>query len=336
MNVIYLAALLPIALYLVALRILDVFSMARPAKLASYLLWGISCTLIAYGISLIWRDTHHGQGWSAVWVSPVIEECIKVLPLIVMVKSRRVVFLAETMVYGMMIGGGFALAENILFLIHIPQMTLGTAIVRGLGTSMLHMGCTSTIATLLLLGNKFHAVASILATVIALVPSIAIHSLHNMHLFQPMIQLLVVVVCFLGIFLLLGNINEKSTLKWLDISIQNDVGLLASLKSGTLMDTPTGEYLKSIKNRFEPLVFFDMCVYLQLYLELLMKGKSRLMLHDAGIDIPLSEQDKKQNNEQKLELKTISRRIPMLGHELLRPLIHQTDKDKWAIERINE
>lgn len=340
MNI--LASIVPIVLYLVVLKAMDAFSFARWNKLTGCFLWGIASVLITLAISCIWRYSHYGTPWHDIWISPVIEETVKVLPLLFLTYRRKVVFLAETLIYGQMIGGGFATAENILYLTSSHHMLIGTALMRGFSTSMLHMGCTSLIASLALfpmqhLSSKEKTTGNtkyIIGVVLALAPSVAIHSFYNMQLLPPLIQLATTVVCFLVLFLCLSAVNDRFVAKWLDLSLNNDIQLIAALKDGHFIDTPTCKYLLSIRDRFEPLVFFDLCTYLILYLQLLVAAKSHVMLHEAGLDSPLSEEERKKIREQCIELDTLSRNIPRWGLLLIRPILHSSTQDRWAIQRL--
>lgn len=336
------ASLVPIALYLVVLRAMDAFSLARVQRLASSFLWGVASVGITLSCVYLWRWTHHGTPWHQVWISPLLEETIKALPLLWFVHRRRVVFLAETLIYGQMIGAGFAVAENILYL--SSDLSMGTALVRGIGTSMLHMGCTASLGSMALVSRipMQHDLRPALRRLfgfflpLVLVPSVLIHMLHNMLLIPPVLQLGLVVITFMLLFLFLEWINERIIIRWLDISLTTDVTLLASLHKGTFTETPTGQYLISIRDHFEPLVFFDLCAYLTLYLQLLVKAKSWVMLRDAGIDMPLSVEERQDIRAQLTELDHLAHNLPRLAHQLLRPILHTSDQNLWAMRTMGK
>ena len=333
-----LAALLPIVAYLGVLQIYDAFSMTRWHRLASHALWGAVVTLITYAIVVIWRYFNDGQPWAGLLPSVLIEEFLKAAVLIFLVSRRRIAFLAEAQIYGQAVGAGFAFVENILYLSLFPDIGIGTAIVRGMGTSMLHMGCTSTVVSLWLLlpwneeTQRYDIRWNYLFGILLFIPSVAIHYVYNMWLFSPAAQLLAVIAIFFLIYSIVGLISERLTLRWLDVSIQSDVVLLQAIQEGKLCDTHSGMYLETIRERFDPLVFFDMCVYVQLYIELLIAGKSRLMLRDAGLQVEMSAEEKRMHTEKLTELRAISARIPRVGHYLLRPILHTSVKNRWAME----
>lgn len=334
-----LSALLPIALYLLLMRAFDAFSMVKWRSIGLWLLWGAASALSVLALSRGYQFLNGGQPWHGAWISPLLEEGLKVAPLAAMVLRRRVAFLAETLLFGQAIGGGFALVENLIYLTAFPDMMVGTALVRGLGTTLLHMGCTSVAASLVLSVKMLMAQRRRVDTplllhplsCVCLLPSLLIHIAHNTLQADPMTQVVSLIVLFFALFYLLSIINERIIIRWLDISINDDVALLGALRQGRLMETKGGQYLCSLRERFDQLTFFDMTAYVLLYLQLLIAAKSRMMLQDAGIDMPLSDEERTLRREQIAELETLSRRIPRMGHAVLQPLIHASDQNRWAL-----
>lgn len=324
-------SLVPILLYLVVLRAFDAFSLVRWRTMAMWMAWGTASALLMLAIVKICSTT--GHRWAAPWVSPVLEEILKALPLLFFVCRRKVVFTAETQLYGESIGGGFALIENIIYLEHFPNMDIATALVRGLGTGLLHMGCTALAVTIVLVCYQRFKVITVALIPLLLIPSISIHTLHNVSSISPMTFMVGMIVVFFLAFYIIYRIGEQSVINWLDVSMGDDISLIASLREGKLAETKAGEYLTQLRDRFDPLVFFDMCVYVQLYLELLIEAKARVMLHDAGIEMEETSEQKTKRKARLTELDALTRRIPHFGLQLLRPLIHATDKDQWVLQR---
>ena len=50
------------------------------------------------------------------YVSPVIEETIKALTIIYLIRSQRIAFLVDAAIYGFAVGKGFAVVENLYYL----------------------------------------------------------------------------------------------------------------------------------------------------------------------------------------------------------------------------
>lgn len=320
----YLISLLPIACYLFLLRETDAFRMMQWRRVMYSIAYGMACAAILWAISFCWKALHDGQGWQTTWISPTLEEILKALILLFFISKQRMAFLCEAMIYGASVGGGFALLENILYLQFAPDMALGTAIIRGFGTALLHMGCTAFIASLALVISRWWRL-------FAFIPSILIHWLHNMQLFIPFVQLFVVVVVFLLLFMLIDIINNHRITRWLDSTLNDDVNMLLAFRRGELANTRAGQYLKEIGGHFEQEVFFDMIVYVRLYIELSLAAKSRLMLRESGLETPESEEQRELREANIEELRQLRLRIPRLGRRLLMPIVHENTANEWAI-----
>ena len=219
--------------------------------------------------------------------------------------------------------------DDVIYLYFSPDMQFATALFRGLGTSMLHIGCTALFLVLWLLAKNNSRKPFFRFW--GIIPCLLIHALHNLHYFQPLIQMVAVVVIFLVVFLCVSNYNEKCIGKWLDLSMMNDIDLLSAIKEGTLPDTKAGEYLMSVKEQFDPYVFLDMICYVQLYLELTITGKSRMMLRESGLLDEESEEEKAQYKAMLKEFDTLRGNIGKMGEIILRPIVKMTDEDKKLI-----
>ena len=338
----YAAALVPILFYLAVLYTLDGFRLARGRMLTGMFVWGVAS--VGFMLLAVWgyRWMNDGRPWTAVCLSPCLEETIKGCLLIVLILRRRIAFFAETQIYGQMVGGGFAFAENIVYIIENPTMSVGTALVRGFTTSLLHMGCTSLVASLalLLMMAAEHQVRQYgiritiaVITILALLPSILIHTVFNSIRMPLAVEVIIVMVVFFVLSLFVSWANDKMIVRWLDMSIIDDISLIAAIREGRLAETHAGQYLLAMREKYEPLVFFDICVYLSAYLEMVIKGKAQMMMREAQIEdsIP-SDQD---DVEAKLtELTALARRIPSSAHMLLRPVLHSSDQNRWAIRHL--
>lgn len=330
----YLLSLLPIFIYLWILSAMDAFQLVQRKQHTLFMLWGMVSTGIMYGITQLYIHVT-GEPWQSVWISPIVEELLKGTILLILVARRKIVFLAEAFIYGGAIGAGFALAENIIYITVFPTMSPIVALIRGLGTAMLHMGCTATAASVLLL-LSYMLKDRFTWTLIPLsfVPGYLLHVAYNYMLLDPMIQLAIVVAGCLLYFLTLTSMHEKMMIKWFDISMTDHVQLLASIREGSLADNKTGQYLQSIKNRVDALVFFDMIVYMELYLELVLLAKSRIMLKEINLAEPLSAQQRQDISSKLQEMNELNKRIPLIGKLLLKPVIHQSKEDEWAMKKI--
>lgn len=324
----YLISLLPIAVYLLIIKAMDGFTLASWTRLALYALWGVIVCLL--GFLFLKTDTR--------WGAPLFEEAVKCLPLIIAIWRKRSAFFAESLIYGTAVGAGFALLENILYVYYNTDFLLGDAIVRGFGTALLHMGCSAMFATWALVAqriafNKPKTVLSAL-TFVSLIPPFAVHLVYNMFLLPVFMQLVITIVFMMLFFFLTYSIDGKLIHKWLDMCVSNDIQLLKAIREGRLTQSAAGEYLLQIKNRFKPLVFFDICCYLGLYLELTIAAKSRMIMIEAGLDIPIPEDEHTRNMQKLQELDNLKKNIGTTGIMALNPIISQKATDNWAIQQL--
>lgn len=327
---------LPIIIYIVVLKLLDSFKLVKWKFLVLCLLSGTLTCAVAFFFS----DTTNDMGIQ--YCAPLVEEGLKALAAVLLMRVFRIVFFAEALCYGAAIGGGFALLENILYLAYSPMMLPATAIFRGLCTAMLHIGCTALFLTLFL-QRRYNVVTNgdagrrwydrrAVRLLIAIVPSIVIHQLYNIQALPPFILMLVVVAVFFIIFLFINAYNERRIYRWLDSTIVSDVDLLTAIRNGTLSDTNAGRYLQSVKGQFEPEVFFDMLCYIQLYLELTISAKSRIMLKEAGLPVKEMADDKAKRTGMIREFKVLRSNIGVIGEMVLHPIVRLSMEDLKIIE----
>lgn len=327
----YFIALLPIAFYLLAIKAMDGFALAGWKRMSWYFLWGVaSCILGLFFTSYIWRHDD--------WTIPLLEEILKCLPLVWAMLRRRSAFLVEALIYGTAIGAGFAFVENILYIFYNTDFTVGDAIIRGFGTALLHMGCTALTASLALVISRVTLmnpkIIQYSLTVLCILPPFVIHYVYNLFLLPEFLQLVSVVAIMLIFFMLTYELDCKLIHKWLDLCINNDIALLNAMRAGKLQETEAGKYLIGVKERFRPEVFFDICVFMGLYLEMTIAAKSRMILNEAGVDMPLSDEEKKANADKLTELNALKQNIGVAGLMVLRPIVSIKATDEWVLEEM--
>lgn len=330
---IFLISLFPIIIYLLLITSLDGFSLCKKSKILKYLSWGviicITCIQIARIVTEGFIQNHYFI---------IVEEVLKALPILVNVCRRKSAFFTETLTYGAAIGAGFSFVENIVYILTNADFAFGDALIRGVGTSLIHIGCTALCGCCCLVlkhmfNNWPNATAPGIA-IIAMLPSLGIHFLYNQFLLSEFLQMFIVVILFLAIFLTIFKIDGAQIHSWLDECITNDIALLASMKEGRLKDTQTGKYLLEAKERFKPEVFFDICMYLSLYLELTISAKSRVILNESGIEMPITPEEHKSNREKIAELMNLRKAIGKSGNMLLSPLVNDEVKDEWVMKQL--
>lgn len=300
---------LPILIYILLIKLLDNFTVVVWRKLGLCVATGAIVAGLIFVAANVMSIPEEAI--------PMFEELGKGAFIIYLISRRKVVFFVEALCYGAAIGAGFAAVENLIYIAFSPELSEVAVALRGLGTALLHMGCTSLLAITALSFSKW----------VSPLPGICIHYLYNMFLLPVYMQLIVTIIVFFIVFTVIGIYDERRIYRWMDSSIVNDIKLLADIREGRLADTKTGEYLFSMKSHFAPEVFFDLICYIQLYLELVIKGKSRMLLKQEGLLAPPTPEEQKQHEAMKQELYTLEKNIGYMGMHILRPILRFDNED---------
>ena len=148
----YLIALLPPILFILVLLWLDSFSLVKKGVLILSFSFGIISVFIVFFIIKGFVLIAPNAGTIG---DPIIEEVIKGVWILVLLKYRRCAFFIDAALYGAAIGAGFSFLENILYIYFNTDIVVGTALVRGLGTAIMHCGgVISTAVIMSWIANK--------------------------------------------------------------------------------------------------------------------------------------------------------------------------------------
>jgi len=260
----------------------------------------------------------------------VTEELLKAIIIIYILKKRRAGFLIDAAIYGFATGAGFALMENILYLFSATGETSpATWVVRGLGTAIMHGGCTGLMAlwamAAILRGHEFvPAIAS------GLTLAFILHSGFNHFALPPLLQTLLLLVLFPLLFILIFSFSNRQLTRWLEIEFSGEVEILSMIRKGALKETRAGRYLMAVRERFLPETVVDLYCYLSLYLELSIKAKRNLMLRENEMKPP-----EEPDLEPKLiELNHLRKKIGPVGEAAMAPLIRMNYRDLWKLNQV--
>lgn len=319
-------ALLPVLLFVAGLQLMDSFKLVHRGAIVTALSVGI-LGAVACGLLHEWLQPASGLSAAAFsrYVAPVTEEVIKAAFIVVLIKRRRVGFLVDAAVQGFAVGAGFALAENLGYLWVLQDPPILLWVVRGLGTAMLH-GATTTI---------FAIVAKTLAdrrpeqvvrwSAPGLIAAIVIHSAFNHVPLPPVAMTLLLLVALPLLVLAVFHRSEEATREWVVAGLDLDVELLQLVGSDAFGYTRFGQYLRQLREQFEPAVVLDMFCLLRLQLELSVQAKAMLMAREAGLEVPVDE-DLPAALE---ELAYLERAIGPTGLLALKPLQVTSHRDDW-------
>ena len=335
----FVAALLPVAIYIFVVYSLDSFSLVSVRSLVTLVITGMLSAVICFGIFVL-TGMLLPEGVSD-YLNPVMEEAVKAIPLLFMARSKKTVFFIDSVICGAAVGGGFSILENVFYLILGEELGMGTILFRGLEVALVHMGCSAIISVALMFSVRLlERVRSGLAVkgsdtlmaVFLFVIAPALHVLHNSMHANPLKQFVIVFGTLALLLIWIYRYDGDMIHRWLDRGLDKQVSLLMSIKEGQLGDTKTGRFLMSVRDNFPQEVFFDVICYVQLYVELSVAAKSRFMMKEAGMDMPVADADKELYLSQYTEYKSLEKRLGKTARMTVAPVVKFYPADRKALD----
>ena len=338
----FVAALLPIVIYIFVVYKIDNFSLISIKNLLMLVLCGMVAALVCFGLfqqtgRILTEDQSD-------YLNPVMEEIVKAIPLLWLATRKKIVFFIDSVICGAAVGGGFSILENIFYLLLGDGITgIGTVLFRGLEVALIHMGCSAIVAAGLMLvirlversrsrlGLKRSDIAM---SVFLLLEAPVLHVCHNAFHFNPLMQFIFVFGTMGGLLMWTYFYDVDMIHRWLDKGLDKQLALLDSIKDGHLDDTPTGVFLESVKDAFPPEDFFDIICYVQLNVELNVAAKSRVMIRESGLerDLPLSDAEKELFMAQYTEYKILEKNLGKAARMTIAPIVKFYPADQKALE----
>ena len=337
----FVAAILPVVIYIFVVYKIDNFSLISVKNLLLQVLCGMVAALVCFGLfQLTGSILSENQ---SEFFNPVLEEVIKALPLLWLATRKKIVFFIDSIICGAAVGGGFSILENIFYLLLGNGMGIGTVLFRGLEVALVHMGCSAIVAAGLMLAvriiERSHSrlglkKSDIGMSVFLLLEAPVLHVFHNTFLLNPLLQFIFVFGTMGGLLMWTYYYDVDMIHRWIDKSLDKQLALLESIKSGQLDNTQTGIFLVSIKEKFPPEDFFDIICYVQLHVELSVAAKSRVMIRESGLvkDLPLTKENKALILSQYEEYKILEKRLGKLARMTIAPIVKYYPADFKALE----
>lgn len=324
-------ALVPVLMFLAALRALDSYKLVASRTVLSSLAAGALAAALCFAINTFaFQHFPSGQDRYAHFGAPAVEELAKAVYWIFLIATARVAFMADAAICGFAVGAGFALAENISYLHLLESAGLGTWILRGLGTAIMHGGVAAlgaTISACLLGGRQGRGIRVFVPGLLA---AIVLHSVFNQSLGFPIASMVASVVGIPLIFGFVFYFSERSLRRWLGGKMDRDIEILNMIGSTQFQHTRVGAYLLSLQEAFPPELRGDMLSLLQLTIELSVRSKGYLLIREAGLEVPPDPDLESMFTE----LRFLEKSIGPTGMLAIRPLLSQTPRDLWEMHRL--
>lgn len=335
----FVAALLPVVIYIFVVYKLDNFSLLSVKRLLLLVICGMGTALVCFG--LFWLTGAFIPETVSDYLNPVIEEAVKAIPLLWLARRKKIVFFIDSVICGAAVGGGFSILENIFYLLMVEGLGMGTILFRGLEVALIHMGCSAIVAAGLMFAVRLTERRKagldvkrndVLMAIFLLIAAPAIHVAHNTFHFNPLVQYVVVFGSMAGLLVWTYQYDGDMIHRWLDKGLDKQVGLLRSIREGHLGETKTGAFLVSVKETFPPEVFFDIICYVQLHVALSVAAKSRFMTREMGLDLPLEEAQKEQYLSQYKEYITLEKGLGKTARMTIAPVVKFYPADRKSLD----
>ncbi len=326
-----LVGVVPVLLFLAALTYLDSYKLLRFRVLLETLLVGGGVGLGAFlvnarllSIELVEMSAYSRYG------SPFVEETLKALFLVYLIRANRLGFLVDAGICGFAVGSGFAVVENLYYLFSVPSADPVVWILRGCGTAIMHGGCSAIFAIIAKL--MWRKLESWKAFGPPLLAAIAIHSFFNHFFLSPVLSAIVILFSLPPLTLLTFARSEKALKKWLGTGFDSHAQLLELINSGELQQSRVGRYLQSLREQFGGEIVVDMLCYIRIAAELSMRAKGILLAREQGFEV----QPEASVRAQLEELKVLERSIGPTGKLAVTPLLGTTAEDIWQLALLGE
>jgi RsiW-degrading membrane proteinase PrsW (M82 family) len=318
--------LLPVSCFLAALVYLDSYKLVSLRWVLIAIAFGCGTATLSYPVNAFGLDVL-GIDFQAYtrYVAPFVEEALKSLVIWMLMRHNRIGFLVDAAIFGFAVGAGFAILENLFYLNILPDMSLGTWIVRGFGTAIMHGGATAMFAIIAhaLLGR--YGMAHRLALLPAFFVATLTHSVFNHFFLAPILNTAVVLVSLPLLLAVVFDRSERSVSDWLGMGFDADTELLELINSGEFSTSKVGMYLHSLKEKFDGPIVADLLCYLRLHTELSLRAKGLLMMRESGFRDKAGEE-----TQAKLEeMKYLDKSIGATGKLAIKPFLQMSQKDLW-------
>ena len=325
--------LLPVVCFLAVLVWLDSYKLVRVRLVLGTIALGCAVAALSYPInSAGLQFIQIGFVPYTRYVAPLIEESLKAIIVVMLVRHNRIGFLVDAAILGFAVGAGFAILENLFYLQLIPETRLGTWIVRGFGTALMHGGATAIFAVVshALVGQKM--TLGVVSFLPGFVVASVTHSVFNHFFFTPIINTLTVLIALPLLLVLVFQKSERSVADWLGSGFDADIELLHIINSGEFSSSKIGLYLHSLKEKFEGTVVVDILCYLRLHIELSIRAKGLMMMRESGFMNKAGEETKAKLEE----MKYLEKSIGPTGKLAIKPFIKMSREDLWQFYMLSD
>jgi RsiW-degrading membrane proteinase PrsW (M82 family) len=333
-------ALVPVLVLLAIFTWLDAFALMRLREILLLLLLGALAAGCAWPISGRMLDTLPiGFSNYSRYFAPWIEEALKAIVMIGLFRFNRIGYKLDAVVSGFAIGAGFSVVENILYLTLFPDYGIGTWLVRGLGTAVMHgttLALLAAIAHELAERDNREAAGDFHFNLLWFVPgylvAVAIHTAFNQFPDKPLIAMMGAAIFAPLSIMAIFHFGTAEAERWLEKESAEHRAQLDALRAGHWPDSASGRKIAALAERLDPEAAKRLRRYWELQAWLVLEAEEAMMEEAAGdatVDSP-------QVRAALAELDGLKRALGKGTFTALRALLPFSRNDFWEVSELRQ
>jgi RsiW-degrading membrane proteinase PrsW (M82 family) len=304
------------------------------------LLLGGLAALVAWPISGRMLDTLPiGFSNYSRYVAPWIEEALKALVMIGLFRLNRIGYKLDAVISGFAIGAGFSVVENVFYLTIFPQYGMGTWLVRGLGTAVMH---GTTLALLAAIAHELgerearQAASDFKFNLLWFLPgyllAVAIHVLFNHFPDRPMLSMMGAIIVAPFALMAIFQFGTAEAEKWLSVELAEHKKQLEALRSGEWPDSLSGRKIAALASRLDPEAARRVRRYWELQAWLVAEAEET-MIEEAEGDASV---DPEQIRAAFAELAGLKRALGRSTFTALKAMLPFSRNDHWEVSELRQ
>jgi RsiW-degrading membrane proteinase PrsW (M82 family) len=333
-------ALVPVLVLLAIFTWLDAFALMRFREILVLLVLGALAAGCAWPISGRMLDTLPiGFSNYSRFIAPWIEEGLKAIVMIGLFRFNRIGYKLDAVVAGFAIGAGFSVVENILYLTLFPDYGIGTWLVRGLGTAVMHgttLALLAAIAHELAERENREAAGDFNFNLLWFLPgflvAVAIHTGFNQFPDRPLIAMMGAAIFAPLSIMAIFHFGTAEAERWLEKESAEHRAQLEALRAGHWPDSPSGRKIAALAGRLDREGAKRIRRYWELQAWLVLEAEEAMMEEAAGdatIDTP-------QVSAALAELDGLKRALGKGTFTALRALLPFSRNDFWEVSELRQ
>ena len=254
-------------------------------------------------------------------------------------RLNRIGYKPDAVISGFAVGAGFSVLENMLYLTLFPQYGLGTWLVRGLGTAIMHGTVLSLLAAI---AHEFAeretrgAAADFNFKLLWFVPgyvaAVALHTAFNQFPEQPLLAMLGTVVAAPVLLIGIFHFGTAEAATWLETESAAHRAELAALRAGRWPDTEAGRRVAVLAERLGDEAAVRMMRYWELQAFLVVEAEEAMMEEARGE----ATVDAAQARSAFAELEDLRRALGPSSFAALRALLPFSRNDRWEVAELRQ